>query len=100
MIVSASHPSDIDLQPDSEFLTRNTAFHAVLGHYEGERIGRGRKHDITFSRGFLRGTWVTIVMTDGDPLELAEVRVYGSESVILVKLKTRLKSSPKICFLN
>ena len=87
MIVSASHPSDIDLQPDSEFLTMNTVFHAVLGHYEGPGIGPGRKHDITFSEGFLRGTWVTIVMTDGSPLQLAEVRVYGSESLILVKWK-------------
>ena len=83
MIVSTSQPTDTDLQPDSEFLTMDTTSHAVLGFYEGPRIGRGRKHDITSSMGFLRGIWVTIVMADGGPLELAEVRVYGSESMVI-----------------
>ena len=83
MIVSTSRPSVTDLQPESEFLTADTISHAILGVYEGARIGRGRKHDITSSEGFLRGIWVTIVMTDGGPLELAEVRVYGSESTAI-----------------
>ena len=97
MIISTSRPSVTDLQPDSEFLTADTISHAVLGVYEGARIGRGRKHDITSSEGFLRGIWVTIVMTDGGPLELAEVRVYGSESTA-IDINTR--NPPNLALLS
>ena len=79
MIVSKPRPREADLDPVSRFLTVDNSSHAVLGIYEGPRIGRGRKHDITSSLGSLRGTWVTIVTTEGTSLELAEVRVYGSE---------------------
>ena len=82
MIVSKYLPRGADLNPDSEFLTKDTSSHTLLGFNTGPRIGRSRKHDITSSLGFLRGTWVTIVTTEGASLELAEVRVYGSEHFV------------------
>ena len=54
---------------------------AVLGIYDSPPITQGRKHDITYNgaAGRLRGSWVTIAMMESYPLELAEVRVYGSK---------------------
>ena len=52
-----------------------------FGNLDSPPITQGRKHDITYNgaAGRLRGSWVTIAMMESYPLELAEVRVYGSK---------------------
>ena len=81
VIVSSYQPEEQDLLPDSEFLTTEDDTRAILGIYYRPPITQGRKHDITYNgaAGRLRGSWVTIAMMESYPLELAEVRVYGSK---------------------
>ena len=81
VIVSSYQPEEQDLLPDSEFLTTEDDTRAILGIFDRPPITEGRKHDITYNgaAGRLRGSWVTIAMMESYPLELAEVRVYGSK---------------------
>ena len=81
VIVSSYQPEEQDLLPDSEFLTTEDDTRAILGIYSSPSITEGKKHDMTYNgaAGRLRGSWVTIAMMESYPLELAEVRVYGSK---------------------
>ena len=52
------------------------------------KLQRGRKVDLTSKNGYLRGRWVTIMPTGTDfPMNLAEIRVYGSKCLILFPSK-------------
>ena len=49
------------------------------------KLQRGRKVDLTSKNGYLRGRWVTVMPTGTDfPMNLAEIRVYGSKCLILL----------------
>ena len=51
----------------------------LLGTYEGD-MPLDQKFDISLDKGYVRGSWVTIVDERDPPsLDLAEVQVYGSK---------------------
>ena len=67
--------------------------HAILVNSETIHQQGGGNQDITQKgESYLRGKWVTIVALDLDsPFELAEIRVYGSECLLLLKKKVFLR---------
>ena len=87
IIVSSFLPNETHLKLDSEFLTKDTDSHAILGGHNETILQRPEvKQDITYKEeGYLRGKWVTITaLNDKTPFELAEIRVYGSKCLLLL----------------
>ena len=86
IIVSSFLPNKTDLTYGSEFLERSTDSHAILVSNKTIHQQGGGNQDITQKgESYIRGKWVTIVALDLDsPFELAEIRVYGSEYLLLL----------------
>ena len=87
IIVSSFLPNETHLKLGSEFLTKDTDSHAILGGYNETIFQRlEEKQDITHKgESYLRGKWVTIAaLNDKTPFELAEIRVYGSKCLLLL----------------
>ena len=89
IIVSSFPPNETHLTDGSEFLTTNTDSHAILGGHSSKTVRQGKEtiQNVTQKgESFLRGKWVTVAAVDWGvpPLELAEIRVYGSESFLLL----------------
>ena len=88
IIVSSFLPNETHLKLDSEFLTKDTDSHAILGGRNETIFQRPEeKQDITQKgESYLRGKWVTIAaLNDKSSFELAEIRVYGSKERIPLK---------------
>ena len=88
IIVSSFLPNETHLKLDSEFLTKDTDSHAILGGGNETIFQRPEeKQDITQKgESYLRGKWVTIAaLNDKSSFELAEIRVYGSKERIPLK---------------
>ena len=81
IIVSSFSPNyERDFQLGSAFLTKETEEHAILGSYTSlPSIGLGKKLDFTYNGGYLQGSYLTVAMENSVPLELAEIRAYGSK---------------------
>ena len=79
VIVSSDVPSYKEIQ--SIFETSNTPTHGVLGSYSGKIPILKGKVDVTYEKAYLRGSYVTIVNKNRTPLNIQEVRVYGTKHV-------------------
>ena len=84
--MSSFLPNKTHLTYGSEFLETSTDSHAILVSNKTIHQQGGGNQDITQKgESYLRGKWVTITALDlRSPFELAEIRVYGSECLLLL----------------